>query len=166
MDERERGRKRGAAPQAVGARAGPRATAPDGRAPAVVVAWRSVGDLPASSPAAGPPGAPPAGGDDGAAERGGPAAGTGAPLRVLGVGLDDLGLLTGVVGVAAAVASLWPDARVPAWPAASAGLLALACARARGRAVRRGLATFLGLAAALVGGLQIAALWLIAAGLR
>ena len=47
----------------------------------------------------------------------------------------------------------------PAWPSVSLGLVALYLARKPGGALARGLAAFAGLCGILVGGAQIAGLW-------
>lgn len=69
------------------------------------------------------------------------------------------GTVVAMLAVVAAIASLWPDARLPAWPAASLGIAAFALAWGRGPVGASTVAGLVGAAAALVGGAQIAVLW-------
>jgi hypothetical protein len=80
-----------------------------------------------------------------------------APRKDLGA----LPLAAGMLACAWAVAIMLPDVRdLPAWPAASLGVVALVCARLLpGRALPRGLGAFLGLFGLLIGLAKIFALW-------
>jgi hypothetical protein len=82
--------------------------------------------------------------------------------------LDATGLgafLLGTLALAWVPAALWPGAGLPAWPSVSAGLVAMGLSMGRGRPVIRALAAITGLAAAVLGSIQIAVLWGIAAAL-
>ena len=82
--------------------------------------------------------------------------------------LDATGLgafVLGTLALAWVPAALWPHAGLPAWPSVSAGLCALGLSMGKGRPVIRALAALTGLAAAILGGVQIAVLYGIAAAL-
>lgn len=69
-------------------------------------------------------------------------------------------LVCGVLSAGWAIAILLPDAAdLPAWPAASVGILAIVFGRAPGRALVRGIAAFLGFLGLVVGLGKILALW-------
>ncbi|WP_106395314.1 hypothetical protein [Enhygromyxa salina] len=71
-----------------------------------------------------------------------------------------LSLAAGLFSVAWAVAIVLPSApNLPAWPAASVGILALVFSRAPGRPLLRAIGAFLGLGGVLVGLGKILALW-------
>lgn len=71
-----------------------------------------------------------------------------------------LALVCGLFSAGWAIAILVPDvADLPAWPAASVGILAIVFGRAPGRALIRGIAAFLGFLGLLIGLGKIAALW-------
>ena len=75
---------------------------------------------------------------------------------------DRIGALLGGLALLALLASLWPSAGVPAWPAGMLGLLALGCAMIPGHVVPRAIASlagFVGFTGALA---QIALLWTVA----
>jgi hypothetical protein len=71
----------------------------------------------------------------------------------------------GLVAAAATVAGLWPAAGVPAWPGTMLGLGAVALALGPGPIGAKAVATVLGSSAALLGTLQIGALWAVAGAL-
>jgi len=74
--------------------------------------------------------------------------------------LGSLSLPVGVVSLGWGVALLIPSLpALPAWPAASLGIIALALARVPGRALPRGLGAFTGVLGLLLGTLEILALW-------
>ena len=75
--------------------------------------------------------------------------------------LGAFALLLGLFSATWAVVT-WLPTEVPAWPAASAGLVGLALARYPGHALFRGLGAVLCLGGALGGLAKIAALWGIA----
>lgn len=69
-------------------------------------------------------------------------------------------LAVGGLAFAWAILVLLPEVDgLPAWPAASLGVAGLALALLPGRALARGLGTFLAVVAILVGGAKILALW-------
>ncbi|KIG11842.1 hypothetical protein DB30_02394 [Enhygromyxa salina] len=71
-----------------------------------------------------------------------------------------LSLGAGLFSIGWATAILWPGvADLPAWPAASVGVFALAFAGAPGRPLPRGLGAFLGTVGLIVGAGKILALW-------
>ncbi len=70
-----------------------------------------------------------------------------------------VGVILAMAAMLAAIASLWPDARVPAWPAASLGIAAFALTWGRGPVGLPTLAGLVGALSAVAGGVQIAALW-------
>ena len=80
-----------------------------------------------------------------------------AAKRLLGSAVVPLSLALG--GVAWGMASLAPGGDVPAWPAVSLGVVALAVSFRRGPALPRAFASLLGSAAIVAGGAQIAVLW-------
>ncbi len=65
----------------------------------------------------------------------------------------------GVAAVVAALASLWPAGEVPAWPAGTLGLLALAALSFEGDVRPRALGTLCASTATLVCGVELAGLW-------
>ena len=71
----------------------------------------------------------------------------------------------GLVSAVATVAALWPDAGVAAWPGAASGLVAVALALGPGPIGAKVAATLTGSCAALLGTLQIGALWIAAGAL-
>lgn len=77
----------------------------------------------------------------------------------------DLAALLCGVGAAGWSATSMLGMALPAWPAASLGLLALLFAWPRGRAAPRALGAFLGLIGLVIAALQIAVLWGVAGGL-
>jgi hypothetical protein len=77
--------------------------------------------------------------------------------------LDRLAAVTGAASVTWAGVALWPDALAPAWPGASAGLVALGLAAWPGRPLARALGSFLGLCGVLLAAAQIGTLWAVAA---
>jgi hypothetical protein len=70
-----------------------------------------------------------------------------------------------LASLGALVASLWPAAGVPAWPASAMGIAAVALALHPGPIRPRAFATVGGATAALLGWAQIGVLWLVALGL-
>lgn len=71
-----------------------------------------------------------------------------------------LSLAAGLASAVWAVLVLLPSVdALPAWPAASLGIIGLACAGLPGRALPRGVGAFLGFAGLLVGAAKIVALW-------
>jgi hypothetical protein len=71
-----------------------------------------------------------------------------------------LALVCGLISAGWAIAILLPNITdLPAWPAASVGIFAIVFARAPGRPLIRGLASFLGFLGLLVGIGKILALW-------
>ena len=74
--------------------------------------------------------------------------------------LSALSLVAGALSLAWGVAIFLPQVRdLPAWPAASVGVVAIALARAPGRALWRGLGAFLGFLGILAGVAQLLAKW-------
>ncbi len=74
--------------------------------------------------------------------------------------LGGLALGLGLVASAWALLIIAPGGpTLPAWPAASVGVLALFVSRLPGRAWSRGLGAFLGVIGIVVGLVKIAALW-------
>lgn len=66
----------------------------------------------------------------------------------------------GVLSLGWAIVILLPDVRdLPAWPAASVGILALILGRLPGRVLARGVGMFMGLIGLLIGVTKIGALW-------
>lgn len=75
---------------------------------------------------------------------------------------DRLALALGLAATGWTLAS-WGPLTLPAWPAGSLGVLALAFAWPRGRALPRAIGAFLGLLGILGAAAQIAAIWGVAA---
>lgn len=67
----------------------------------------------------------------------------------------------GVLAVLAALASLWPNAGVPAWPAGSLGLAAVAALTFEGDVRPRALGTLCACTAMLACSLELTGLWAI-----
>lgn len=76
--------------------------------------------------------------------------------------LDHLALTLGLASLGGLALALWPGMGWPAWPATSLGAAALLLATPPGRALPRGLASMTGFVGVLLGGAQIAALWILA----
>ncbi|MGH1341158.1 MAG: hypothetical protein ACRBN8_06380 [Nannocystales bacterium] len=72
-----------------------------------------------------------------------------------------LGATLGVLAAAAALASLWPDGGIPAWPAGSLGLAAAAALTFKGDVRPRALGTLCACSAMLACGLELSGLWAI-----
>ena len=72
-----------------------------------------------------------------------------------------VGATTGVLAVVAALASLWPDGGIPAWPAGSLGLTAAAALAFKGDVRPRALGTLCACTAMFVCGLELSGLWVI-----
>jgi len=72
-----------------------------------------------------------------------------------------VGAILGVFALTAALASLWPDAQVPAWPAGSLGLAALAALAFEGDVRPRALGTLCACTAMVACSLELAGLWVI-----
>jgi hypothetical protein len=69
----------------------------------------------------------------------------------------------GALALAWLVPASWPGSFCPAWPSVSLGLLACLLARwQRGGALRRAVGSITGFLAVVIGGAQIAVLWLLA----
>lgn len=68
----------------------------------------------------------------------------------------------GISAILAALASLWPAAGVPAWPAGTLGLLALAASAFRGDVRPRALGTLCASTAMVFCTLEVGALWTLA----
>ena len=68
----------------------------------------------------------------------------------------------GVLALLAAMASLWPGLQVPAWPAGTLSLAALALAAMPGRVLPKALGTLCGAFALLLVSAEIGALWVMA----
>lgn len=74
--------------------------------------------------------------------------------------LSALSLVAGALSLAWGIAIFLPLVRdLPAWPAASVGVIAIALARVPGRALWRGLGAFLGFLGILAGVAQLLAMW-------
>jgi hypothetical protein len=74
----------------------------------------------------------------------------------------DAAALMGIASLGWVGVAWWPDAGLPAWPAASLGLAALWLARRPGPPGRRALATVSGTLGLLLAAVQIALLWVFA----
>lgn len=72
-----------------------------------------------------------------------------------------IGALLGVTAVALAIASAWPDAGVPAWPAGTLGLLAAGALTFRGDVRPRALGTLCACTAMVFCSLELTGLWVI-----
>lgn len=72
-----------------------------------------------------------------------------------------VGATLGVLAVVAALASLWPDGGIPAWPAGSLGLAAAAALAFKGDVRPRALGTLCACTAVLACGLELSGLWAI-----
>ncbi|NVB41521.1 hypothetical protein G6O69_27025 [Pseudenhygromyxa sp. WMMC2535] len=81
---------------------------------------------------------------------------------------SDLGWLTLILGLASATWAVlillpasgdWVEGGLPAWPAASVGIFALAFARMPGRPLSRGIGAFLAVLGLIVGLAKILAAW-------
>lgn len=70
-----------------------------------------------------------------------------------------VGATLGVLAVVAAVASLWPDGGIAAWPAGSLGLAATAALAFKGDVRPRALGTLCACTAVLACGLELSGLW-------
>jgi hypothetical protein len=68
----------------------------------------------------------------------------------------------GVLALLAAMASLWPGLALPAWPAGTLALTALALAALPGRVVPTALGTLCGAFALLLMSAEVGALWAMA----
>lgn len=68
----------------------------------------------------------------------------------------------GVLALLAAMASLWPGLAIPAWPAGTLALAALALATLRGRVLPNALGTLCGAFALLLMSAEVGALWAMA----
>jgi hypothetical protein len=75
---------------------------------------------------------------------------------------DRVAALTGAASIGWAAIALWPDALAPAWPGASAGLVAIGLATLPGRPLARAAGSFLGLCGLLLACAQIGTLWAVA----
>lgn len=73
-----------------------------------------------------------------------------------------VGATLGVLAVTAALASLWPDGGIPAWPAGSLGLAAVAALAFKGDVRPRALGTLCACTAVLACGLELSGLRAIA----
>lgn len=74
-----------------------------------------------------------------------------------------VGATLGVLSVVAALASLWPDGGIPAWPAGSLGLAAAAALTFKGDVRPRALGTLCACTAMLACGLELSGLWAVGA---
>lgn len=72
-----------------------------------------------------------------------------------------VGAVLGVCAVLAALASLWPNGGVPAWPAGSLGAVAVAVLAFEGDVRPRALGTLCACTAMLACSLELAGLWVI-----